>query len=278
MSSALCNFKPPLMIDFSIEKSIGVTNAQKIVAESEHKQDAPPPEIKQVPPAPKRGAEIQKVVAEIEHKQVVPVPEIKPVTPALNPLPKREKVVIRKDVEPLVPKKVIVEKKVPKLTESVEIPDLIAEKKVVPEKIEKKSKASEEILPDQTVAFENSAADDLKKSPSAKTYNPVVVPVVSKSTHPPKERYLKENFLYIKESVQSKIVYPRIARKMGWQGRVLISFVICKDGSVKDIRIVESSGFKALDNNAVKVIREVAPFPKPPVSAEIIIPVTYRLS
>ncbi len=65
---------------------------------------------------------------------------------------------------------------------------------------------------------------------------------------------------------------------MGWQGKVLISFVICKDGSVKDIRIVESSGFNALDKNAVEAIRKGAPFPRPPVSAELIIPVIYKLS
>ena len=60
--------------------------------------------------------------------------------------------------------------------------------------------------------------------------------------------------------------------------RVLISFVICRDGSVKDIRIVKSSGFKALDKKAVEVIQKTAPFPRPPVSAELIIPITYKLS
>ncbi|NLN59221.1 MAG: energy transducer TonB [Deltaproteobacteria bacterium] len=91
------------------------------------------------------------------------------------------------------------------------------------------------------------------------------------------ERYLREHFLYIRDRILARIVYPNLARRMGWHGRVLTSFVIHVDGTVSDVRIVSSSGFKVLDQNAVSTIRDVAPFPKPPIMAKIIIPVTYRL-
>ena len=226
-SSALSDFKPPMVIDFSIEKSHGDTTPKKAVAKVERKQNQPPPKIKQIPPAPK-------------------------------PLPEKPKVIPGK-IEPLLTKKVVVEEKVPEQTVTEQVPEPQPEKQVVPE----------EIIPEQVAASEDSIDDDLDKAAG---------PVIVKSANPPKEQYVKEHFLYIKESVQKKIAYPRMARKMGWQGRVLISFVICKDGSVKNIRIVESSGFKALDKNAVEAIQKEAPFPKPPVSAEIIIPVTYKLS
>jgi len=61
-----------------------------------------------------------------------------------------------------------------------------------------------------------------------------------------------------------------MARKVGWQSKILISFIICRDGSVKDIRIIESSGGNAVDNNAVKVIQKIASFSKLPVAAELV--------
>lgn len=91
------------------------------------------------------------------------------------------------------------------------------------------------------------------------------------------ERYLREHFLYIKDRILARIVYPNLARRMGWYGRVLTSFIIHVDGTVSDVRILNSSGFKVLDQNAVSTIQDVAPFPKPPITAKIIIPITYRL-
>lgn len=91
------------------------------------------------------------------------------------------------------------------------------------------------------------------------------------------EQYLREHFLYIKERILNHIVYPNLARRMGWHGKVLTSFVIHKDGSVSDIKILDSSGFKVLDENAVSTIQDVSPFPRPPIAAKIIIPISYRL-
>ncbi|MBN1545311.1 MAG: energy transducer TonB [Syntrophaceae bacterium] len=91
------------------------------------------------------------------------------------------------------------------------------------------------------------------------------------------ERYLREHFLYIKERILRRIVYPNLARRMGWHGRVLTSFVIHADGSVSDIKVLNSSGFKVLDQNAVSTIEDASPFPRPPIAAKIIIPITYRL-
>ncbi len=92
-----------------------------------------------------------------------------------------------------------------------------------------------------------------------------------------KKKYLKEHFRYIRDLIMQHITYPLLARKMGWKGQVTVSFVICEKGTVERIRIIKSSGHKILDENVESTIREVQPFPKPPVRAEIIIPVVYRL-
>jgi protein TonB len=91
-------------------------------------------------------------------------------------------------------------------------------------------------------------------------------------------RYLKEHLSYIRDVIQSKINYPRIARQMGWEGKVKVSFIVCMDGSVKEITITEGSGKEILDKNAIDTIRKASPFPKPPVEAQIIVPIKYSLN
>lgn len=92
-----------------------------------------------------------------------------------------------------------------------------------------------------------------------------------------KMRYLKEHFNYIRDLIMRNLTYPLLAKKMRWEGQVTVSFIICEKGTVERIRIIKSSGYSILDENVKETIREVEPFPKPPVRAEIIIPVTYKL-
>lgn len=89
--------------------------------------------------------------------------------------------------------------------------------------------------------------------------------------------YLKANFSYIRDMIMKRMIYPERAREMGWQGKVKVSFVISSDGFVKDIRILESSGVAILDRNALETVKKASPFPRPPVAAQLIIPISYRL-
>ena len=90
-------------------------------------------------------------------------------------------------------------------------------------------------------------------------------------------QYLKKNFSYIRDLIQKKIVYPRIARQMGWEGKVKVVFTISSDGRVKDIKIAQTSGIEILDRNALTTVKKASPFPKPPAEAQLIIPIVYRL-
>jgi|LQYC01.1.fsa_nt_gi TonB family C-terminal domain len=93
-----------------------------------------------------------------------------------------------------------------------------------------------------------------------------------------RKRYLSEHFAYIKELIQQHIRYPEMARRRGWQGKVVVDFIIRENGNATDIKIVKSSGYEVLDNNVIKTVKKVTPFPKPPVEAKVIVPITYRLS
>ncbi len=46
--------------------------------------------------------------------------------------------------------------------------------------------------------------------------------------------------------------YPLFARKKGWEGDVTISAKLNPDGSTKELKILESSGYPALDQAALK--------------------------
>jgi protein TonB len=90
-------------------------------------------------------------------------------------------------------------------------------------------------------------------------------------------KYLNENFAYIRDKILWNVNYPDAARRMGWQGKVLLSFIITANGSVREFMIIKSSGFPMLDKNAIETVRDTAPFPKPPVEAQLVIPIIYRL-
>jgi len=90
-------------------------------------------------------------------------------------------------------------------------------------------------------------------------------------------KYRAEHFAYIKKIIEENLSYPRRAQRMGWTGRVVVSFDVLKNGHVRDIRIIKSTGHELLDSNLVETIRKMEPFPRPPVSVTLNMPITYEL-
>lgn len=92
-----------------------------------------------------------------------------------------------------------------------------------------------------------------------------------------KKKYFKEHFNYIRDLIIKRLEYPPVARRMEWSGKVVLAFVVSEDGGVHSVRVKESSGYAVLDNSAMDTVKRVAPFPRPPVAAEIVMPVHFRL-
>lgn len=90
-------------------------------------------------------------------------------------------------------------------------------------------------------------------------------------------RYLKEHFVYIKDLVQKQVYYPVIARNMGWEGRVVVSFMISHDGTAKEVKVIESRSAEVLNRSAVEAVKRTSPFPRPPAEAQIVLPIEFRL-
>ncbi|MGL5889409.1 MAG: TonB family protein [Bacteroidia bacterium] len=62
----------------------------------------------------------------------------------------------------------------------------------------------------------------------------------------------------LQEYLQKSIVYPEIAKEQGLQGSVYVNFVVKKDGTISDVRIVKGvKGAPSLDNEAMRVIKSM---------------------
>ena len=75
--------------------------------------------------------------------------------------------------------------------------------------------------------------------------------------------------------------YPLIARKRGYEGRVLLTVQVAGSGRVADIAIAKSSGYTLLDDAATDAVRRwrfrSASGGESPVDTIVEVPVTFRL-
>ena len=70
---------------------------------------------------------------------------------------------------------------------------------------------------------------------------------------------------WLKLKVESILRYPPLAAESGLQGVVYIRFDILRDGAVGALEVLKSSGYKILDDEALRAIRDSAPFQPLPV-------------
>jgi len=76
--------------------------------------------------------------------------------------------------------------------------------------------------------------------------------------------------------------YPKIAQMRGWQGDVELDLQIDGSGNLVSSKVRTSSGFEALDKQALEMVKKAAPFPLPPEALRaktfnVIIPVSFKL-
>ena len=75
--------------------------------------------------------------------------------------------------------------------------------------------------------------------------------------------------------------YPIIARKRGWQGRLLLAVHVDKNGNVLNIHVKETSGFEVLDKVSIKTVSDwkflPARFGDSYVEDNLNIPVSFKL-
>ena len=67
--------------------------------------------------------------------------------------------------------------------------------------------------------------------------------------------------------VVGNVNYPSEARRLKQYGSLRVLVALGADGSLREVRVLESSGFPAIDAGALNIVRLAAPFP--PFSAEM---------
>ena len=88
----------------------------------------------------------------------------------------------------------------------------------------------------------------------------------------------REYYRYLGSNMQ----YPTEAKEAGIEGRVFVEFIIDKDGSLIDLKVLKGID-KACDNEAIRVLKD-APNWIPgkvagiPVKVKMILPISYKLS
>ena len=88
---------------------------------------------------------------------------------------------------------------------------------------------------------------------------------------------MRYDFAYVRERILKNLHFPATARQRGQTGKIVVSFTLMADGQVERIAIVAGSGHDILDQAVIDTIRRVAPFPRPPVSAQLVLPIVFHL-
>ena len=82
--------------------------------------------------------------------------------------------------------------------------------------------------------------------------------------------------------ISSHLHYPESALESGQEGKVFLQFIVDTDGTMKDLVVLRSSGSKALDAEALRVVRLMTQW-KPgtdkgvPVQAYFTLPIVFSL-
>ena len=205
---------------------------------------------------------------------------LQPVKPIIEPVlePIKPQVIPPKPKEILIPKP----KSQPKVQPKV-VPDvpLDAPRKVAP---------SPEIVPTAQEPVQSEPAPQvIAVAPQADVSPVIVVPPTPPVPEPPPQaseidinaalgQYSSTLFRAFAKHKQ----YPKIAQMRGWQGQCTLEIKIDSAGNVQSTRIKESSGYDALDNQAIEMSKKAAPFPAPPNALQgrsftISVPISFKL-
>jgi TonB family protein len=91
----------------------------------------------------------------------------------------------------------------------------------------------------------------------------------------------KEYITQIQQKISSALIYPTEAKLSGWEGVVLVRFIINQDGQIKELNIAKSSGYPLLDEAAMAAVKNASPYPSLKLfeqieKLEITLPINFK--
>ncbi len=144
---------------------------------------------------------------------------------------------------------------------------------------------TEEIVDELEISFDIEMTDelvieqlplklDIEETIEEETYDEIFV-IVEEQPHP--IGGMKSFYAHINNNLK----YPSIARRMGVQGRVFVQFVIEKDGSISQVKVIRGIS----DSCNAEAIRVVSSAPKwspgkqrgKPVRVKMVLPISFKL-
>lgn len=93
----------------------------------------------------------------------------------------------------------------------------------------------------------------------------------------------KENYIaYIRQLIDERKVYPKNAKRLKQMGTVTVRFKVVDDGTIKNVSVIDSSGFELLDQSAKELLENIGRFRAIPKELEdelidLTLPIEYTL-
>lgn len=83
----------------------------------------------------------------------------------------------------------------------------------------------------------------------------------------------------VKRLIDAHNSYPRMARRMGLSGEVVVRMVLDDEGKIVELYVIESSSHAILDEQTIRAIQDASQsFPKPDRAYILHIPIAYQLN
>jgi protein TonB len=93
----------------------------------------------------------------------------------------------------------------------------------------------------------------------------------------PEQRYFEQHVAEISRLLQANLYYPRMARKRGITGEVIVAFELLQSGEARGI-VVRSGDRTILNKAAIETIERLSgEFPKPEQPLTLNVPIRYQL-
>lgn len=204
-----------------------------------------------------------EVLEKVVKKPIIEKPKVVKKITKSKPKPKT------KEVKKTVRKKVTKKQQI-NIKEAKKLQNKILKKQIVRKKESIQSKTLEDFL-SQEEPIDKKVLSELQRlyGREYETYTKVQKAFLEKNL---------DNFQIITQRVLSRLGYPRLAAKLRLYGANVVEFMYYPDGSIKNLKITNSSGYAIFDEYTLELI-EIAykDYPRPKTKTKIKFNVSYRL-
>lgn len=186
-----------------------------------------------------------------------------------------KKVEVKKEVKKIV-KSQKVEKKVKKIVKK-------AKRKVSKKLVKRIKKEPKKFAQKVEKIVEKVAKKTISKSTPTITKKATVIVAKKVIVTTVKKNMIENEYLLkLRTEIEKNKIYPKRAKRLKQEGKVIISFEIAKNGEIKSIKLKDGCSYKRLNNAAIKLLEKIAMFDPIPIELEknkwaIEIPINYSI-